>query len=294
MKKSLILVICALVALTSCKKIQNGLNVSPAEHSTGKASEILLVMDKSQWDTIYQNQVKEIIGQPQPGLNQVEPMFDVYHINPDLFKDEFTKRANIIYMELDPQSDSTTYTLEENYWIRPQTYVHIKGSDPQACVTLFQEHQQEILQKFRVTDLAKLQLIQAQNPNIALQNKVKEKFGVLLTIPKEYEIARECPDFLWIAYRTPQNDRSIIIYKSKDTDMSPAGLIRKRNIATQYIEGNTKDIYPVVVEFEGLPIVSRLNIWQKEGMQMRGLWETEADYMGGPFLYQRRGRVHFH
>lgn len=291
MKKIVPLLCCLLWLAISCNDASDiakdlrktSVTLNNENQSTGKTAELLLVMDKS-WPEEVQDTVRALLRKPMAGLPQPEPMFSLYQTDPSLFTGDYTRRANIVYLDVKGSYEKAECKIEKNPWSKPQVYAHIMAANTDDCITCLAENQDKILQEMFANDIAKLQMNQAKTPNLELQDYVKEKFGILLTIPQEYEIAREGSDFVWLAYRTVKNDRFIMIYTSPNKNLSRASMIAKRNDITQrYIEGETKDVYPRIVEYGDLPLYQPLKIWMKEGAQLRGLWETVNDYMGGPF-----------
>ena len=291
MKKLLLLLPLFLLLMTACNDAaeiakemrRTSVTLNNENQSTGKTAELLLVMDKT-WPEEVQDTVYLILAKPMTGLPQPEPMFSIYQTEPSLFKGDYTRRANIIYLDVNENFTEPNCKIERNPWSKPQVYAHIMAATRDEAIGMLAEKCDEILQEMYANDIAKLQMNQAKTPNIELQNYVKEKFGILMTIPQEYAIAREGDGFLWLAYRTKKNDRFVMIYTSENKSMTRAMLIAKRNYITQkYIEGETKEVYPRVVEQMGLPTYQPLTLWNKSGAQLRGLWETEKDYMGGPF-----------
>ena len=123
-----------------------------------------------------------------------------------------------------------------------------------------------------------------QNKNPQIQKVLTNKFRISLAVPNHYFIAREEPDFLWLRYRTVKNDRFIMVYKNTGTSLNPDSLIHQRNkITAQFIPGAVQGAYPIVAEKLGFPIINPITINGKNGYEMRGLWESVRDKMGGPF-----------
>lgn len=291
MKKQLLFCLALAFILFSCNDaseiskglIKHSVTLNNDNLSTGRAAEMLLVMDKS-WPVEIQDTICALLKKPQIGLPQPEPMFNLYQIDPSLFSGEFTKRTNILQLDVNENYGKTEFITEDNPWSKPQVYVHIKAQSAEDCIACISAHRDEILQNMFANDIAKLQAVFESKPNVQLQNHVQKKFGIVMTIPQEYEIARETEDFLWLAYRTVKNDRFIMIYTSPNKKLTREAMMIKRNFTTRkYIEGETKDVYPQIVEKDDLPLHQELTLWSKEGAQLRGLWETVNDYMGGPF-----------
>lgn len=287
MKKWFVVLACIVCTLTACKKSGGILTVKEDNASVGKASEVLLVMDKTAWDTIFQDTVRVILNQPQPFVNQDIAMFDVFQLDPDLFNGNMLHHFNIVHFELNENISEPTISIENNVWVKPQIYVHIKSADQATGVKMFLENQDAIIAALYENDLAKIQNANVGKQNADIQEKIRKKFGISLIVPQEYQLARETEDFIWLRYPTIKNDRFIMIYTSPTTALTKENMIENRNrISAKYIESKDEpDARPVVVTQFGLPFVCPLKIGLHEGMEMRGLWETDKDWMGGSFYH---------
>lgn len=291
MKKIVLILMVILCVAVSCQDAvtitkelkQSSVTLNDNNLSTGKTAELLLVMDKN-WPEEVQDTIYSLLQKPQVGLPQEESLFSIYHINNDLFKGDFTRRANIVYIDVNASYTEAECKTEKNPWSKPQIYAHICAPTKEAAITCLAANRDQILDAMFDNDIAKLQMVQAKTPNVELQDYIQKKFGILMTVPQEYEIGREGDDFLWLLYRTKKNDRFIMIYTSPNKKLTREAMIIKRNyITSKYIEGETKDIHPKITEYANYPLHQPLKIWSKEGAELRGLWETTNDYMGGPF-----------
>lgn len=279
--------VCVALTLVSCKKNSDILTVKVDNSAIGKAGEVMLVMDRALWDTLYQDSVKAVLNQPQPFLNQDVAMFDVLQLDNDLFYGNKLNHFNIIHFELDTTRTEPLFSLERDTWVKPQVYVHIKAATQEQALSVFMENQEDILAELYDNDIRKIQNANESKLNVAVQEKIRTKFGILLSVPKEYNLARETDDFIWLRYPTVKNDRFIMIYTSPTTQVTPANMIDNRNrISAKYIEEKENpDARPVVVQQFGLPFTCPLQIGAHQGMEMRGLWEQDLDYMGGSFYH---------
>ena len=213
-------------------------------------------------------------------------MFDALVLDEQFFNSDKQRHYNIVQFTLTNDTISPICTIDHGVWTHPQMYIQIKAHTPDEALTCFIEHQIEICNALYDNDIAKIQGAYEKILNVELQRRIKEKFGILLTVTKDYNVAREGDDFLWLAYRTAVNDRFIMIYRSDSTILTRESLINNRNrICRQYIEGEKDNIHPIVTQLASLPYVQPIQLGKKVGMEMRGLWETENDYMGGPFYH---------
>ena len=282
MKKILVLCVILISLMTSCKKT---FTVKVDNASVGIASEVLVIMDKAVWPEEIQDSVHRILSIPQPCLNQGEPMFDVLLLDEQFFQADKQRHYNIVHFEV-TKDDSATCNISKGIYANPQVYVEVKGNDPYACLQTFVDQQEEIRTALYENDIRKIQAAYETILNVELQRRIKDKFGIILTVPKDYSVAREGEDFLWLGYRTAVNDRFVMIYRSDSTVITRESMINDRNnFSRKFIEGENDSIHPVVTRLAGLPDARPMQLGSKIGMEMRGLWETENDYMGGPFYH---------
>ncbi len=269
--------------MISCGRNNKGITVKVSNFSNGKAGEIIVVADDNYWN-ILQDSVSAYLEQPQPAINQIEPMFDVLRFSFKDFSKQFQRHRNIVHFDIDSTHAGNQYFVEENVWASPQVYIQIKGNNADSCKNLFLIHQKEIIKLLYDNDLKRNQSYYASNAEASIQKFVKSKYGIKITVPNTYFIANDTADFTWLRFRTARNDRFIMIYKVPATQLTRENLIAQRNAITHdYVPGAVKGAYPIVAEKLGFPITDSIEINGKKGMEMRGLWESVNDKMGGPF-----------
>lgn len=283
-KKNLILLAVLIILLAGGCRKKAGSGFKVENYSNGKAGEIVLVMDPKQYTESERKEIISILQQPQPAINQVEPMFDVLKFGLEDFNAFYRKHRSIVYFEITDSYDKPSINFEENVWASPQVYITIKGNHVDSTLALFRQHQDEIIEKLYENDLKRLQAFNIKNNSPQIEKTIKEKFGISLTIPQQYFIAREEPDFLWLRYKTVKNDRFIMIFKSDDLLLSKERLVETRNQMTKnYIPGAIRGAYPILSDIYEYPEYREIAIKSKNGVEMRGLWESVGDNMGGPF-----------
>ena len=286
MKKLGFILVCITIIATSCKRTVSEGGTPGTTASSGKYSQVVLIMDTT-WNQAVKDSICAFFQQPQPGLPQREDMFDVQLLHSNLFSEDISKRHDIVQLDINPQCEEPTCKIEANKWSQPQIYVHIQGKTPEDCYNCLKDNEVSIITSLYENTIAKLQLDQSSSPDTEMQEKIKNKFGILLTIPQgpmgKYEVCREGEDYLWIGYRTKTNDRFVMIYRSRDTVLTREAMIKKRNNFGQYIEGPMPGDYVQTAETESSPTYAQKSIWMNKGAELRGRWETVKDYMGGPF-----------
>ncbi|MDR1757370.1 MAG: DUF4837 family protein [Bacteroidales bacterium] len=276
-------VVFLLLCLTNCGH-KKGITVKVDHFSNGKAGEVLLVIDKDLWDEQDLASIRAPLIAPQPGLNQVEPMFDLLVLNNRDFTSQFQRHRGIVRFDMDKNYGSNSLTLAHDTWANPQVYVYAKGNHPDSLIALYQKHQKEIITELYNNDLKRLQRNAIAHENPVVEQLIETKFGIRLSIPREYVVAREDSNFLWLRFRTIKNDRFVMIYRTTSSSLCADSVLLCRDRMTRaYIPGAVNGAYPILSRHDGFPIVYEDTLGYKTGLSARGLWESVNDKMGGPF-----------
>lgn len=283
MKKILLAIMAMSLFFVSCKD-KNIMSIKVDNFSNGKAGEMLLVMDNKYFSEEQVKEITDCLQKPQPAINQIEPMFDVLHFQAADFTSNFVKHRNIVHFDLNPNYNINTISFDRNAWSNPQVYIQIKGNNIDSCLNLFRTHEDTIINLLYDNDLKRVQYAFNRELEPNIQKKLKEIFGISLCVPNHYFIANQTNDFMWLRFKTSKNDRFVMIYKLPAYELTEANVIAMRDTITKkYIPGAVKNAYPIISQKAGFPIVNPTQVGSKEGLEMRGLWESIGDYMGGPF-----------
>ncbi|MBO4504577.1 MAG: DUF4837 family protein [Bacteroidales bacterium] len=284
MKKYIYLfLVFAMVLMGACK--QKSVPAFKADNfSTGKAGEMILAIDTSYWTPAARTRIYQVLQQPQPAINQVEPMFDIIQCSNKDFLASFTRHRNIVQFDYNPNYSQNFLDLKRDPYTKPQIQAVIRGNNQDSLLAIFLEHQDEIVEAMYENDIARLQNAHRKLNNPNVEKKIKEKFGLTMTIPDGYFVGREEEDFLWLCFRTPKNDRFIMIYKSPAYELTTENIVYERNRITKaYIQGAVQGAYPIVADLEGFPLMREYKLHYHNGIELRGLWASVRDKMGGPF-----------
>jgi len=285
MKKiSYFAVVLMLLSLVSCHQKSGTSGIKVDNFSTGKAGEMILAIDTGYWSKAAMKEIYAVIQQPQPAINQIEPMFDVIRCSNADYKASFMRHRNIVQFDYNPDYANNTFEIQRNPVTKPQIHVKIRGNNQDSCLALFLAHKDEIVQTMYDNDIARLQNAHRKLNNPVIEKQIKEKFGISMTVPEGYFVGREEEFFWWLCFRTPKNDRFIMIYKSPKYALTTENIVAERDRITKaYIQGAVAGAYPLVANIEGYPLSQNLQLRYHNGMELRGLWETVRDKMGGPF-----------
>ena len=273
-----------LLCMSSCHTKSGGSGIKVDNFSTGKAGEMILAIDSNYWSKAAMTAIYDVLHQPQPAINQIEPMFDVIQCSNADYLASFMRHRNIVQFDYNPDYAANSFEIDKNPLTNPQILVKIKGNSQDSCLNLFLTHQDEIVKAMYENDIARLQNAHRKLNNPVIEKKIKEKFGISMTIPEGYFVGREEEDFLWLLFRTPKNDRFVMIYKSPRYPLTTENIVAERDRITKaYIQGAVAGAYPIVADLEGYPLAKNINLRYHNGVELRGLWASVRDKMGGPF-----------
>ena len=122
--------IAALTALTGCKTSSKTLlpNIS------GKAGEVIVVIDRENWEGELGNEVRLLLADDCPWLAQKEPLYTLVNVNPNAFVDMFKVHRNIVYFDINPQVATEGVTYRADMWAAPQCVIQISAATSENAV----------------------------------------------------------------------------------------------------------------------------------------------------------------
>lgn len=290
MKNSLLFVICFLVCTSSFTSCESNKNRSAKDRSLGNTSEILVVVEnEQQWENSIGKVIRKYLGRSQYGLNQEEPIYDLAHIQKNSFNDLFKKHRNILIIEIDRNVAEPKIELREDYWSKPQKLIKITAASANEFITIFEQNTETFRQKFNQAERERiLTVFRSTSPN-KTTTKISEHFGINLTMPREFYVAKTETDFMWIRKETEAFSQGIIIFSEPYQDtaqFSEASIIARTNRFQQrFVPGAIEGSY-MSTDDEFIPPVSEIvtDFVTEYTVETRGLWKVEGDFMSGPFL----------
>ena len=279
----------------------------------GPLGQLNVIADEGLWDSVSDTFVYYFEA-PYPLLPQPEPILDIRHFTPsDLIAKNARKhlRTYLVMATLEDTTSSTykiikrdvssfTEGIDENgykikiakdKWASNQMLVYVYAlNQPLLVDALSRNHERIIseLRKFEESALSKQVYIGGENQKIP--ELLKDSFQLSLRLPKTAQLAKVNEEIAWIRMETEKASSNILIsklpYRSKG-QLSKEGMISLRDSLTkQYIEGPRPTAY-MVVNDEDLPVFynfKKLQLGSHDAYEIRGVWEMENAFMGGPFV----------
>jgi hypothetical protein len=279
-----LLVVVTGLFLYSCK-FTGGPQLMP--NVSGKAGEVVIVINKGEWESDAGSSLRSVLAADEEYLPQREPMFTLVNIPENAFTSIFQTHRNLIIVKILPDAGETKIVYQENVWAAPQIVVTISGPDGEEIANKIQQEKDK---------LSGAILMAERNRNINNAKRYEERtlrdivtldFGGSPYFPKGYSIKKKTDDFIWISYETTYTNQGIFIYRfpyKDSTSFSHNNLVAVRNfILERNVPGPVDKSYMttnLLVE----PGARWVKYNRRDFVEMKGLWEVQNDFMGGPFV----------
>ena len=271
-----------LAILTGCKSKNRNLlpNVS------GKAGEVMVVIEREDWEGSAGVAIRESLADDTPYLAQREPLFNLSNVPPGSFNNMFKMHRNLLLVNVNPQNTTTGVVYKGNVWARPQAVVQINAADTEQAGNLFKESADVIAEYFEQSERDRIIENSKLYEEKELQEPLKDLTGGFLHFPTGYRLKKWTDSFVWIADEKQYTMQTVMAYKFpvRKDPFSAANLVAERDSVMQanvpgMFEGSymtTSTAFP--------PVTKSLRYRGRDFVEMRGFWEVYGDFMGGPFV----------
>lgn len=282
--KRIFCLVFAVLAIVSCKSSHKALlpNVS------GKAGEIMVVIEKVDWEGAVGNATRDLLACDCPWLVMREALYSLSNVTHNGFADIFKVHRNILFFDIDPQVATSGVKLHKNVWAAPQAVVNIAAPDAQTAVELLEKEGAKIVSFIEQAERDRVIRNTLRYEEKTLAPMVAEIFGGCLHFPTGYQFKKKTEDFIWIADEKQYTIQGIFVYRypalGTRGDFSRANIVAHRN---EVLRNNVPGMFDNTYMTTGTvptPTVEYLKYQGRDFAQTRGYWEVANDYMGGPFV----------
>ncbi len=265
---------------------------------TGGAGEVLVVMDQFNWNNSVGTLVQDILKEEIPGLPQSEPLFDILHMTSASFGNFYKFHRSIVLTTIESGLEPRV-RFSENVWAKPQIVVRIQAPNSTELLRLINENGNRI-QSFLVQyDRNRLMASYHATKDAGIQAEIAKHHQIRLAIPRGYNLDFSKDEYSSVSIEAPDLSQVIQVFDfpaSGPEDLNIGNIIVKRNEFTkQYVLGPGENSYMTLSRmFE--PIAFDVKKNGQEIIELRGLWDLENGFMGGPFISHSiydagRGRI---
>jgi len=273
----------ALLLASACTKEKKP-QILPA--ISGKAGEVEIVSSKAVWESEAGNAIRTVLQAEYPFTPQKESKYRIYNVPPEGFVNVFRLHRNILYVHI-ADTCSTKMTISKNVWAEPQTMISVFAPDEASAAELILAQDEKICETFEDAERERVIYNAKKFENAGLAQVIRTRFGGSPCFPSSYTLKKDAGDFEWISYETTYTTQGIFIYRFPYTgehQFTLDELVKKRNeVMKENVPGSNEGSYMITN-----PVI-RPGYWKKsykgrDFTEIRSLWETYNDYMGGPFI----------
>ena len=281
----LLLLLSALV-LTACnRKPKDREQYLP--NITGNAGEVLVVINKGYWEGELGSTLREILAGEYPFLPQREAVFKLFNATPGGFTGSYLLHRNIVIVNVSPEVDTTGIRMTRNSWAKPQVIVTVSATTPEEASELISDNRELIVNTIEQAERDRLIASSKKYEDKEVRMAVTENIGGSPYFPTGFTMKKNTPEFMWISQETTYVNQGILIFKFPYTDSS--------QLTPEYLKNKLHDLWQANVPgmrensymtFNKVidPGFNNIEYNGQTMVEMRGLWEVENDYMGGPFV----------
>ena len=251
--------------------------------ANGGILEIMVVAPDKKWEGMPGNMLRRHFTRMQYGLPQPLPLFNLRQIEPADYKD-LLKRSR--YQILLNQEDSVRIQYVKNQYAKNQLLIYLSAPSDTLLTALIQQKEDEIASRLKTMERARLRRRMAPLKRAEI-SPVYAKHKVRLNVPKDYDLDVEEEDLLVYWKKTNLADKGIIVhfrpYPKNEMILGQEIIPLRDSLTELYIRGERDNSF-MVTETLIKPQLNAMDIEGRFAYEARGLWRTEHDIMGGPFL----------
>lgn len=271
------------LALASCKGGKKALLPS----ISGKAGEVIVVMDRDNWEGNLGVEVRELLACDCPYLAQLEPMYSLVNVTPGGFADLFKVHRNIVIFDINEDKTENKVSYLHDIWAAPQCVINVSAKDAKSATELVQANGKFIVNAIEQAERDRVIRNSIRYEERSLAPQVAEIFGGSPHFPMGYKLKKKADSFIWIADEKQYTIQGVLIYKypatvaeefTRDNIVSHRNAILKENVPGMF-DGTYMTTSKVIT-----PDIEYIKYKGRNFAQLRGYWEVENDYMGGPFV----------
>ena len=279
-------ILAALVALISCNEASRKKALLP--NVSGKAGEVIVVINKGDWEGAVGTTLRDTLAQDCPFLPQKEPLYTLVDVIPSGFTNIFQLHRNIIIVRIGNDVTEPGVNIRYDIWARPQCVITVNAIDSDSAVQLIKENSRRIIVSLEQAERDRVIANSKRYEELSLAPVVTQMIGGSPHFPSGYRLKKKTDDFIWIEYSVQYVTQGILIYKYPVVDgenmMSLDNILEENNAMLKAnVPGMFENTYMMTSTF-ARPSIEYLKYKGRDFAQIRGFWEVYNDYMGGPFV----------
>lgn len=265
---------------------------------SGKAGEVIVVIDKADWEGAIGSELRELLASDCPFLPQKEPLYSLIDITPSAFTNIFQIHRNIIVIRIGNDVTEPGVIYRKDVWAKPQCVIGVNAVDSDSALQLIKDNSEMILNTIEQAERDRIIANSIQYEERSLAPAVTKLAGGSPHFPTGYSLKKQTSDFIWIEYETTYVTKGIFVYRypasGTEDDFKIENIVARRN---EFLKNNVPGMFEntyMVTSDVTVPGLEYVRYKGRDFAEVRGYWEVHNDYMGGPFVshsfYSRDGK----
>lgn len=284
--KYMVLALAAVVALASCSEEKKRQALLP--NISGKAGEVIVVIDKGNWEGLVGNTLRQYLAQETPYLPQREPLFGLVNVPQNAFTNMFQIHRNIIVVNINNTVTEPGVVIRKDVWATPQTVIYVNAIDSDSAAMIIEENSDLMIATIEQAERDRIIRNIKKYEELKLAPVVTEMAGGSPHFPSGYKLKKRTSDFVWIEYAIEGVTQGILAYKYPVVEgeqmLSLESIIAHSNeMLKNNVPGMFENTY-MTTSTAVTPGIEYKRYKGREFAEVRGFWEVYNDYMGGPFV----------
>ena len=276
----------AMIALASCSEEKKRKALLP--NISGKAGEVIVVIDKGNWEGAVGNVLRDSLAQETPYLPQREPLFGLVNVPKNAFTNMFQIHRNIIVVNISNTVTEPGIVIRKDVWATPQTVIYVNATDSEAAIEIIKENSALMAVTIEQAERDRIIRNVKKYEELKLAPVVAKMAGGSPHFPSGYKLKKATNDFIWIEYAIQDVTQGILIFKYPVVEgeqmMSLESIIGHSN---EILKNNVPGMFDNTYMTTSSAVRPGIEYKRYKGLdfaEVRGFWEVYNDYMGGPFV----------
>lgn len=290
-----IIAIVAILALVGCDSFST--ISSTKKTAQGSPYEVLVVCDGREWESPLGEEIRSVLGTHVEMINQEEPMFDIVRITARDFKHLLPSYRNILKVLCSSEVKEVSILAQYDVVATPQLVLTFQGPSIEAMVAYLKENGANLLRVLEIAERDRT-IASAKGQGVkTLEKEINKMFGIEMKLPSGYLLRAQSENFIWVSNEYPAASQGFFLYThpfNGQASLSTEALVKVRNSYAKRVPGPSDGSYMTTVtrmpniENNGyvtfMPERKVVKINGRDWIELRGFWDVEKDFMGGPFV----------
>ena len=251
--------------------------------SNGGRLDLIVVATEGIWQSGAGDAFRKVFTEAQYGLPQPESVFTVRQVTPSQFNSLLQRSRAIVFISKD---EDEGFKMKANQWAKPQLVASFAAKDEASLRALIVKNRDAAFERFKDLEVRVLR-DRMTKAGIQKNPEILKNHNISMQIPESFTLEQSDDNLMVFWNKTRKTDQGILIHFQPLTDeMNSIGtnVIPLRDSITKlYIHGQREGSY-MATEMYIPPLISTTEVDGQFAVETRGLWRTEGDFMGGPFI----------